>query len=192
MDAFESTEVLCPEAELVTALAQGDRSAIRRVYRLHHEQVRAFASRLLGSEADAEEVVQEVFLALPRSLRGFKQASSLSTFIMGMAVNHARHSLRASYRRRAALNRLAQVPTETPTVEQPDQSLLRQQLARRLARAMDHLTEDQRITFVLSEVEERSSAEVAEILKIPSSTVRARVSAAREKLREVLAAEAGQ
>jgi RNA polymerase sigma-70 factor (ECF subfamily) len=55
---------------------------------------------------------------------------------------------------------------------------------------MDHLTEDQRITFVLSEVEERSSAEVAEILKVPSSTVRARVSAAREKLREILAAEA--
>jgi RNA polymerase sigma-70 factor (ECF subfamily) len=186
MDAFESIDVVPPTEAIVAALARGDSQAVRRVYRMHHEQVRAFACRFLGSEPDAEEVVQEVFLALPSSIRRFKGESSLGTFIMGMAVNWSRRALRASLRRRAALNRLVLSEVGPPPSHFPDESLVRQQLATRLLEALARLSLDQRVAFVLSEVEERSSSEISEILGIPSSTVRARVNAAREKLRNAL------
>jgi RNA polymerase sigma-70 factor (ECF subfamily) len=189
-DAIEPADYVTSSSDLVGALAAGDRTAIRRVYKEYHEQVRAFARRLLGVDADAEEVVQEVFLALPRGVKGFQGKSTLGTFIMGMAVNHARHALRASARRRSALKRFAEEVPVTAAHGAPDEFLVRQQLADRLLSAMDQLNEEQRVTFVLCEVEERSSSEVAEILGIPSSTVRARVSAAREKLRVALGTEA--
>jgi RNA polymerase sigma-70 factor, ECF subfamily len=177
---------------LLAALARADSEAIRTVYRKHHGQVRAFARRLLGSEADAEEVVQDVFFSLPSAIRRFRGESTLSTFIMSVAVNYARHALRTSRRRSAAMQRLAEVLPSGVAPEPgslPDDALAKEQLATRLLRAMEALGEDQRVAFVLSEVDERSSREVAEILGIPSSTVRSRVAAAREQLRSVLSVE---
>lgn len=169
---------------LLDAVGRGDPQAIRALYREYHEQVRAFARRLLGSEVDTEEVVQEVFLALPKAMRRFRSDSRLATFIMGIAVNHARHYVRAATRRRAAMTRFAAEEAEQASTrsEMPDETLAREQLAERLLLVMDQLSEDQRVAFVLCEVEERSSREVAEILGVPGSTVRARVAAAREKL----------
>jgi RNA polymerase sigma-70 factor (ECF subfamily) len=172
---------------LAEALARADRYAIRAVYREYHEQVRAFARRLLGSEVDAEEIVQEVFLALPKAMGRFRSESRLSTFVMGIAVNHARHYVRASARRRAAMRRFVeQEALASDPSELPDERLAREQLAELLLLAMDRLSEEQRIAFVLCEIEERSSREVSEILGIPSSTVRARVGLAREKLQLAL------
>lgn len=173
--------------DLLEGLMRGEAHAVRRVYRQHHEQVRAFARRLLGSDADAEEVVQEVFVALPKALRRFRGESTLSTFVMGVAVNHARHYLRSAMRRRAALD---QVVAQECLAESPDAVLEREQLAERLLHAMGRLTEEQRVAFVLCEVEERSSSEAADILGVPASTLRARVGAAREILRAALAEEA--
>src|SRR5688500_19618968 len=80
--------------ELVAALGRADTAALRDVYREHHEAVRAFARRLLSSDADAEEIVQDVFVDLPRAVRSFRGDCALSTFVMSVAVNHARHFMR--------------------------------------------------------------------------------------------------
>jgi RNA polymerase sigma-70 factor, ECF subfamily len=173
------------EEGLQRALQRGDAEALRDVYRAHHEQVRAFARRLLGSDADAEEVVQEVFVALPRAIARFRGDATLATFIMGVAVNHARHYLRAAGRRRALHARFASEAPRSAS-EATDEALLREQLAERLLQAMSRLNEDQRLAFVLCDVEERSSAEVARILDVPASTVRSRLAAARESLRALL------
>ena len=66
----------------------------------------------------------------------------------------------------------------------------RRQLADRLALALDALAHDQRVAFVLCEVEERSAVEVAQILDVPEGTIRSRVFHARRRLRELLAEEA--
>lgn len=191
-DAIEPSGLERAADDLARDLSRGERQAVRAVYRQYHEQVRAFACRLLGSEADAEEVVQEVFLALPRAIHRYRGDSRLSTFVMGIAVNQARRCLRAAVRRRAAMQRFAEEGGAECAIlspEMPDESLVREQLAERLLFAMDQLGEDQRVAFVLCEVEERTSLEVAEILSIPSSTVRARVGLAREKLQRALAGE---
>jgi RNA polymerase sigma-70 factor (ECF subfamily) len=149
--------------------------------------VRAFARRLLSSDADAEEIVQDVFVDLPRAIRSFRGDCALSTFVMSVAVNHARHFMRAAGRRRAAHARLAeQQLTQHEVAPAADDAAEREELARRLLHAMARLPDEQRLAFVLCDVEERTSQEAAQILGAPASTLRSRLSAARDTLRVLL------
>lgn len=98
------------EQDLVARLAAADPAAVGEVYDQHHRAVRVFASRLVGDPSAAEDLVHEVFVALPRAMRGYRFESSLRTFLISVAVNHARHHVRAATRRRAAIGRLALEP----------------------------------------------------------------------------------
>jgi RNA polymerase sigma-70 factor (ECF subfamily) len=72
----------------------------------------------------------------------------------------------------------------------PEEDVVRKRLAMALSRALDELPVDQRVAFVLCEVEERSSGEVSAIVEAPEATVRTRLFHARRKLRELLTKEA--
>ena len=137
-----------------------------------------------GDPAAAEDLVHEVFVTLPRAIRRYRGDSTLRTFLVSIAVNHARHHLRGAMRRRAAMDRLALEPPAT--AGDPEQAARQQELAAALTRALDALPLDQRVAFVLCEVEERTSREVAEIVGAPEATVRTRVFHARRKLRASL------
>ncbi|MEO8916544.1 MAG: RNA polymerase sigma factor [Polyangiaceae bacterium] len=174
-----------PKADpVLEALAAGDARAMSHVYREHNAAVRAFASRLLGDEAAAEDMVQEAFVALPRAVQRFRGETSLRSVVIAVAVNHARHFVPAAARRRQHLARLSREPT--PKVVAPDELVSREQLAEGLFRALDQLSLDQRLAFVLCVVEERSSEEVAQIVSAPAPTVRARVQSAKKSLRDFL------
>jgi len=172
------------ESALVSQLRRGEPSAVGSVYDQHHMAVRTFARRLIGEDAAAEDLVHEVFVTLPSAARRFQGDSSIRTFLLSIAVNHARHHLRAAARRRAAMERLAQEPS--PPVLGPEQHAQRACLARALARAFDALPLDQRVAFVLCEVEERTAREASEITGAPEATMRTRVFHARQKLRASL------
>jgi RNA polymerase sigma-70 factor (ECF subfamily) len=176
-----------PEAELVMRLRRGELRALGEAYDAHHLHVRAFARRLLGDEAAAEDLVQESFLALPRAVGRFRGEASLRTFIVSIAVNNTRHHLRGAMRRRAAQARLeAEPPTSSPN---PEEHVRRAQLAAALTRALDALPLEQRVAVVLCEVEERTSAEAAQIVGVPEGTIRTRAFHGKRKLREALRAE---
>jgi RNA polymerase sigma-70 factor, ECF subfamily len=180
-------EATSDEQGLVARLGAADPGAVGEVYDRHHRAVRAFASRLLGEEASAEDLVHEVFVALPRAMKGYRFESSLRTFLISIAVNHARHHLRAATRRRAAMARLA-LETEGKVAD-PEQLQRRKELAVLLTKALDTLPLDMRVAFVLCEVEQRSSREVAEITSVPEGTVRTRLHHAKKKLRAALSQE---
>src|SRR5262245_19657911 len=95
---------------LLEALRRADPAAITAVYRQHHVAVRAFAQRLLGDIEAAEDLVQEVFVALPSAVARFRGDCALRTFLVAIAVNHAKNHIRAAARRRAAMTRLAREP----------------------------------------------------------------------------------
>lgn len=178
------------EPDLVVRLRAGDRAAVAQAYTAHHAPVRAFARRLLGDDAAAEDVVHDTFLALPRAVAGFRGEASLRSFVIGVAANRARRHVRTVARRRRVMQRLAEVDeVRGATAVRPDELTARRQLADRLAAALDELNHDQRVAFVLCEVEQRSAVEVAAILGAPEGTVRSRVFHARRRLRELLAAE---
>jgi RNA polymerase sigma-70 factor (ECF subfamily) len=173
---------------LVARLRAGRPEALAEAYDAHHAHVRAFARRLVGDDATAEDLVQETFLALPKAATRFRGESSLRTLLVSIAIHHAQHHVRAASRRRAATARLANEPAGSGTPS-PADDVARRQLAAALMRALDTLPIDQRVAIVLCEVEERTSAEVARLVGAPEATVRTRVFHAKKKLVEALARE---
>ena len=94
------------EALLVDALRDGDLPALASAFDRWHQRVRVLAKRLLSDPAAAEDVVQDVFTALPRAVRRFRGEADLETFLLGIAVKAVRRHQRAAVRRRKALERL--------------------------------------------------------------------------------------
>jgi RNA polymerase sigma-70 factor (ECF subfamily) len=173
------------EPSLLERLASRDEAALREVYREHSASLRRFARRLVGDAAAADDLVHEVFLRLPRAIRRLPPEAPLEPFLMGVAVNHARHHVRAAARRRRAQGRLAREPRPPHAVA--DEDLERRQLAEALTKALDDLPLDQRVAFVLCEIEELTSAEAAALVGSKDSTMRARVYHAKRRLRDLLA-----
>ena len=169
---------------LVVRLQRADASAITLVYQQHHVAVRAFAQRPVGDIEAAEDLVQDVFVALPGAIARFRGDCALRTFLVSIAVNHAKNHVRSAARRRAALARLGREPE--PLSHDPQREMERRELADRLMLALDALPLDQRVAIVLSEIEERTSAEIATIVGAPEGTVRTRIFHAKRKLRDVM------
>jgi RNA polymerase sigma-70 factor (ECF subfamily) len=170
---------------LVDRVRAGDTAALEMLYRQHHEAVRAFARRLLGHPDVAEDLVHDVFLNAPAAFTRYRGESTLRTFIVSVAVNKAKHYVRAATRRRRMLDRFAIEPGRA-SVATPDESFERRELAEELQCALDRLPLDERIVVVLCEVEERTSGEVAAIVHAPEATVRTRLFRAKRKLRSIL------
>ena len=174
------------DAVLAAAVASGDLGALGKLYDQHHAAVRAFARRLIDN-AGAEDLVHDTFLTLPKALARWNGQSALRTFIVGVAINHARHRVRSRSRFGFALARFGREPEQAE--HDPEQHTEQKQLAEMLRRALETLSFDHRTTFVLCEVEERTSVEVAEILGVPEGTVRTRLHHAKQKLRAALIKE---
>jgi RNA polymerase sigma-70 factor (ECF subfamily) len=187
--ATVATLVRAEASTLVSRLKRGETTAVAAAYDEHAGAVFGFARRLVGDDAAAEDLVHEVFVTLPSAIKRFEESSSLRTFLISIAVNHARHHVRSASRRRAAMDRFALEP-ETSHMQgggTPEQEAMRVDLARALTHALDTLPIDQRVAFVLCEVEDRTSREAAEIVGAPEATVRTRIFHAKKKLREELA-----
>lgn len=167
-----------PSEELIEGLRAADPSAIDTLYRAHHAELRAFAQRVVGDHGVAEDLVHDVFMALPAAARRYRGESSFRSFLLGIAANRCGSHVRTARRRRAALARLEREPADVRTGEgarDPAELSV-------LQRALDRLPLAQRTALVLCEVEERTAAEVAQILAVPEATVRTRCFHARRKL----------
>jgi RNA polymerase sigma-70 factor (ECF subfamily) len=173
------------KASLVEHLAQGEESALHEVYFQQHARLRQFALCLVGDAAAADDLVHEVFVSLPRAIRRLAPGASLRSFLIGMAANRAKHHVRAAARRRKLAARLGREPLADCT---PPDEIERRQLAQALVAALDELPLDQRVAFVLCEVEERSSADAAAVVGVNDSTLRGRLFHAKRKLRLLLSA----
>ena len=170
---------------VVDRLTSGDIEALSQLYRRHHEAVRAFARRLVGDATIAEDLVHDVFMATPAAFRRFRQESEVRTFLLSIAVNKAKHHVRAAVRARKMLERFGDQPPP-PATGRPDEDWDRRQLCAELQRALDELPMEQRVVVVLCAVEERTAAEVAAIVGAPENTVRTRLFHAKRKLRELM------
>jgi len=176
------------DRDLIGRVRKGDAKAVAEVYHLHQQGIRSFARRMLGDFEAAEDVVHDVFVALPKATQRFRGEASLRTFLTGMALNLCRRHIRSAVRRRRAMAKLSSVP-ESPSTATPEAEVGRRRLADALQRGLETLPMAQREVFVLCSVEERGSPEVAEILDVPEGTVRTRLFHARRKLRTFLEEE---
>lgn len=170
------------EAALLARARAGDPAAVGRIYELHRGRVCSFARRLVGDAAAAEDLVQDAFVHLPELLaRRFRGEAPLVIFLLAVVARRARRYIRTAIRRRRLHDRLAALPGPLP--ETPERDASRRQLSALLVRALDTLPREQRLAFVLRDVEGLSSAEAAAVADVPEATVRTRLFHARRKLR---------
>src|SRR5919197_5790465 len=177
------------DAELLRLMLAGDEEAFTALYRRRQGGVYRFALRMSGSEALAEDVVQETFMVLMRDGRNFDPArGSLAAYLYGIARNHV---LRAFERERAHVpfDEGADESLEAPhenLVARPDPlgDLTRGEMVERLRLAVLALPTHYREALVLCELEEMSYAEAAAALSCAIGTVRSRLHRARAMLAE--------
>lgn len=172
------------DESLVARLRRQERAALAEAYDQFHGAVRGLARRVVGDDAAAEDLVQEVFVALPRAILGFEGRSQLRTFLLSMVINHAKHHVRAAARRRALADRYGH--TKRDAMVDGARVVEERELAWLLTRALDELPLEQRAAFVLLELEDRSASDAAEIAGVPEATMRTRLYHAKRKLRERL------
>lgn len=180
---FGAREAAAPPKGLV-----GDTPCItdlRVIYEQHREALWNFSLRLVGDPVSAEDLVHDVFVSLPRLLPKIRPGTPLRSFLMGVVANLGRNHLRSARRRRRLAENWGH---EAPFVssECPERSANRRNLALQLQRALDSLSHNHRVVFVLCEVEQHSTEEVAEILNLAPGTVRSRLFHAKRQLQALL------
>lgn len=188
----ERETVAGEDVALARAAAEGDSAAFELLIRRHTGRVYRIALRICGNPADAEDVAQEVFLKLYRSLGKFQGESSFTTFLYRVTTNAALDFLRGRKRRET-------VPLETeenspsavlPDLDMlPDERLERRELQRAVRRGIAKLPAGQRAALALRELEGLSYAEVATVLGLSEGTVKSRIARGRERLRVILERE---
>jgi RNA polymerase sigma-70 factor (ECF subfamily) len=166
--------------ELVTAARAGDRDAFAAIYERHRLVVYRFARLMSGSDSTAEDVTQEVFVTLIRTLPVYEpQRAGLLTYLYGVARNVTRNRLRRD-RRFVALDTAAGTPCSS--ADDPHDAAARAEERTLLRRVILSLPSRYREAVILADVQGLAYAETARILQVPVGTVRSRLSRARHMI----------
>ena len=187
---------------LAARAAAGDASAFEALVGRYQARVFGLACRVTGSESDAGDVLQDAFLQAYRHLASFRGDAKFGTWLFRIVTNAALMQRRARARRPAdsldtflpafdAAGVHRATPEELVVASRVEELLDRQTLALKAREAVDRLPETCRAAFVLRDLEDLSTAEVADVLGIEPAAVRQRVHRARLLLRGYLNALAG-
>ncbi len=183
------------ESEEIRRAQGGDTVAFEALFRRHYPRVYRTAHGLLGHEADAKDVAQQVWLKAWRGLGGYIHTSAFTTWLHRIAVNTALDELRARRRLRARFQSVFggvredgdANPAPDPAVDvDPAAGLIAGERAAAVHRAIARLPEAQRTVLVLKEFEDYTYQEIADTMGIRLGTVMSRLHLARRKLRGIL------
>lgn len=173
---------------LLAACGTGDAIALGALFDRFHVAVYRFASRLpTTDELARDDLVQSTFLEVTRAAPTFRGASSVRTWILGIAANIARRQLRSD--RRRLVHQARFLDNAEPSPRLVDEQVDRRLLLARIGEAMALLPSDQQIAFILCDLEQLPGIEVARVLGVPEGTLWRRLHTARKAMR--LAIEKG-
>ncbi|MFT3922662.1 MAG: sigma-70 family RNA polymerase sigma factor [Myxococcales bacterium] len=180
--------MLSPDEELVQRAQRGDRAAFKALFMAHRAQVARLVQRFVPAN-EVEDVSQEVFLHVHRSLGSFRGDSRFSTWLYRLTLNVTRmHVRKQQSRPKLSLagddehGRLERTEPETPASEAE-----RNERLAALRRLVGELAEKKREALVLHDFEGLSAEEIAKIVEAPVMTVRTRVFYARKELYAAIA-----
>lgn len=176
--------------ELSTVIEQamtGDKAAFSKLVWRYKDHIINIAFGVVGNSQDAEDIAQEAFLKAYLSIGKLASPNAFYHWLVKIAINLSIDKKVANTLRRVqplAYSRPLSSPAQSPELiaEQHEQQRL-------VLASLDRLTLEQRTVLVLREFQEFSYEEIAQILDIPLGTVKSRISAARTRLREILASE---
>lgn len=165
-------------------MSKADVPAFEELYRQHSTRLFNLAWRMCGTRADAEDLLQEIFLLAYRKLPEFRGDSTVGTWLYRLAMNRCLDHLKSRQTRTSSATTPLDEEVMTGTRPAGDGGLKRLDLERAIAR----LPEGARAAFILHDVEGFQHHEVASILGITEGTSKSQVHKARLKLRAHLTA----
>ncbi|HVL69093.1 MAG TPA: sigma-70 family RNA polymerase sigma factor [Vicinamibacterales bacterium] len=174
-----------PDLALVERCRRGDLAAFEELYRTYSGRLYSLALRMVGNPADAEDLLQEIFLSAHRKLEGFRGEAALGTWLYRLATNHCLDYLRS---RAARAGQVTDTLDEEPMLTDTGSRRIAEQTVAKmdLERAVAQLPEGARAAFVLHDVQGLEHREVADVLGIAEGTSKSQVHKARLRLRAIL------
>lgn len=182
------------ERRLIRRLKDRDERAFRELIDEHGDRVFNLTFRMLGNRQEAEDLAQEVFITVFKSIDSFRGDSKFSTWLYRITSNLCKNRIKYLSRRhdrskaefdegidRAAAASALTSPVQAPS---PDAHAEGRQLEEIMQQAIAELEEEHRILIVLRDIEELSYEEICEITEIPEGTVKSRLHRARLTLRK--------
>jgi RNA polymerase sigma-70 factor, ECF subfamily len=167
------------DRELAARCTAGERAAQRQLFAEQKGVVHRTLFRVLGANRDMEDLLQESFLEVFRSLGNFRGESKLSTWVSAIAARVAIAYIQRRKPMSASLEAVPEIASDDPdTVRR----LHAREAARRLYAALEHVEARQRVAFTLHAIDGRSLAEVAEITGATLVATKTRVWRARREL----------
>jgi len=175
--------------QLVLRAQNGDKVAFGLLVTKYQRKLFRLAFRMLGNQAEAEDVVQDTFIKAYRALPQFRGDSTFYTWLYRIAVNAARTNLESRGRRLPELYGTKPDSDETFDTDEyltdsntPETLLSSKQIAHTVNVALDELPQDLRMALSLREIDGLSYDEIAEVMGCPIGTVRSRIFRAREAI----------
>lgn len=183
------------ERKLVERLKRRDEAAFNTFVRLYQDKVFSLVNRMLNNRAEAEDLAQEVFITVFKSIDQFRGDSRLGTWLYRVAVNHTKNRVKYLDRRarkghgdidNAPEAEVARGGPVTSRVDRPDERTEGNELEVKIRKALAAIDADHRELIVLRDLEGLSYEEIVGITGLPDGTVKSRLHRARAALREAI------
>ena len=178
------------DRSLVERCAGGDTAAWEELVRTHTRRVYSLCYRFTNSEAEAQDLTQDVFLRIFKTVRSFRaEEGSFTTWMARLT----RNLLIDNYRRKRQDRMTDSLEPQLPMLQEqlasssrPDGLVAGREARERLQMGLQKLSPELRETLILRDLEELEYREIAEILRIPEGTVKSRLNRARTELARIL------
>ena len=181
------------ERRLIRRLKERDEGAFRELVETYRDRVYNMTYRMLGNREEAEDVSQEVFITIFKSIDGFRGDAKFSTWLYRVTANHCKNRIKylarrhdrskAEFDERISRDQAAG-STAPQAIARPDQELTKAETGALIGKLIAELDEDHRILIVLRDIEELSYEEIGQITELAEGTVKSRLHRARMALRK--------
>src|SRR5205085_2308500 len=174
---------------LIQRCLRGDQSAWERIVRLHWRRVFNVAYKFVGKHDEAEDLTQDIFLKLFKSLKTFDRRANFSTWLISVSRNLCIDHYRSMRREYDMVTHDVDVGTlaRPSAIDSPQAALEQRDRVALLRAALDKLAPSLRTAVMLRDIQELSYQEIAERLRVPEGTVKSRINRGRTELARQIA-----
>lgn len=189
-DLLQLQRTLDPEASLVERCLRGDEAAWEEMVRMHTRRVYGLCYRFTSSDSEAQDLTQEVFLRVYRSLKSFRSdEGSLATWLARVTRNLLIDHYRRTRQERVTDSIEGQLPVleeSLPAMAHPEGMVAGREASEILQAALQKLSPELREAVILRDLQGMEYREIAAVLRIPEGTVKSRINRGRAELAKVL------
>lgn len=178
---------------LLEKAKSGDINAFEKLVEAYQKKIYNICLRMIGNADDAYDLAQEVLIRIYKSINGFKEQSSLSTWVYRITTNVCLDEIRKrKLKRTVSLDQdirlddseiKREIESDDPP---PDELAEKKEIKKTVASAINLLNEEHRMVIVLRDIQGFSYEEIAKITNCPEGTVKSRINRARQALKIIL------